>query len=437
MRLLHFLLHVFALGDVAMNPGESDDLAGAVAQRDLGGPQPAGVAGFRVQNFFFGVVTAAGPEHVLLIGKEFLGHVPREAVAVRPADGGFGILEAEHPGVGDIVDDDAALRVFDEDVVGEMVDQRAEEIALFGQFAGAVADPGLQYFIGLLKILLPPLMIADDSEKQSEERGEAGYRAQCLEPRGLINVRRQLDGELISRGVPDAVGIAGLDVEVVTAGFQIGEERGTPGARVGPSGIVSVEAVAELHSLIRHETDAGVLNLEFPCARLDGKGSGRVEFDSVDADPLDVDRGSDAVLDEVGRVDHDQPLRTRKPDPPVGRAAAGVFDFGRVDRFDRVLAVIRHAFDVADPSAEKIVQAPAADPEDAAAGIHPDPAAIVRHDGVDKVVEQPVVAAEALNAVTGQPADSRGQGHPDVVLIIFTGPKHVVIGQSVLDRPML
>ena len=55
--------------------------------------------------------------------------------------------------MGFVIDDDAALRVFDEDGVGQVIDQRAEKVALFGDLHGAFADFIFEQFVGGLEFL--------------------------------------------------------------------------------------------------------------------------------------------------------------------------------------------------------------------------------------------------------------------------------------------
>src|SRR5262249_24085004 len=101
-----------------------------------------------------------------------------------------------------------------------------------------------------------------------------------LEPHGLVKQRRQFDREAGVVRAPDSVDITRLHVEAISAGMEVGVQRGTLRAAVNPIVVVAFKFVAEPDFLRRDETQRSVLKREFAVAAAHfggGGGAGRLD----------------------------------------------------------------------------------------------------------------------------------------------------------------
>ncbi len=120
---------LFAFGDVAAEADQSHDFPLGVAQRNFGGGNPDAVASRVNRLALLADEGLAGYHNRPVVGVELGGQLRREAVKGGLADQVFGAFDAHRSGMGGVADDEAAFRVLDEDVVGQRVNQRAQQIA--------------------------------------------------------------------------------------------------------------------------------------------------------------------------------------------------------------------------------------------------------------------------------------------------------------------
>ncbi len=124
--------------------------------------------------------------------------------------------------MGEIINNDTALGVFDEDGVGEIIDHDAEEIATLDEFLGAFLDSTFERLVGGLErfFLFTQMACAPGINSSEAQQSEAAYGK--LEPNGLVKQRRQFDIKGRAARIPDAIYIACADLESITAGMEIG-----------------------------------------------------------------------------------------------------------------------------------------------------------------------------------------------------------------------
>ena len=150
---------LLAVGDVAGDAHGADDLAAVIEEGDFGGEDPALVAigpGFL---FFEAGEGVAGGDNFLFVGEGKIGVLGTEEVGVGFTDGLSGAGEAEVAGQRAADTDEAAGAILEEDVVGDVVEEGAEEVALHlvaAELEGVAHDEG------------------DDNDGEAEDDGKAG-----------------------------------------------------------------------------------------------------------------------------------------------------------------------------------------------------------------------------------------------------------------------
>ena len=121
-RILH--------GDVLRNAECAHNMARVVQQWQLGRGAPGRIAvgpGFLLH---LGDDALPGAEDFLFVGQGFQRVLVGEEIEVRLVDGVVGVGQVDITGHGLVNADEAALRVFEVDVVRQVVHQRVEQVAL-------------------------------------------------------------------------------------------------------------------------------------------------------------------------------------------------------------------------------------------------------------------------------------------------------------------
>ena len=127
------LLGLLARGDVATHAHQADDVAVRVAEGHFVGGHPLVFARARYGLLLAADERLARADHDQLVCEISVRHLLRKDVEVSLAHQLFGAFVAEHLGVRLVVDHKPAIDVLDEDVVRQMIDQRAKLVGLAGQ----------------------------------------------------------------------------------------------------------------------------------------------------------------------------------------------------------------------------------------------------------------------------------------------------------------
>ena len=128
-----FLFGLLELSDVLRHAERADDDALLVPERHFGGQSPgesAVVPGFLLHTADNGL---PGEDDELFVLESRPGMLGREKIEVRFADRFFGIFEAEFARQFLTHSGEAGLYVFEVDVVGDVVEQGAQQVAFVGQ----------------------------------------------------------------------------------------------------------------------------------------------------------------------------------------------------------------------------------------------------------------------------------------------------------------
>ena len=126
-----------------------------------------------------------GANDFLLVGQGLQGMFVGEEVDVGLADRFAGVLQAEITGHRLVDANEAAVGILEINVVRQVVHQRVQQVAFLLQalvgsrkFGGAIADPLLQFRLGLAKLLF---RLAEGAEKGSYSR-QAGKQTRGSRP---------------------------------------------------------------------------------------------------------------------------------------------------------------------------------------------------------------------------------------------------------------
>ena len=131
--LLQFFLGLLGFGDVAADADQAADPAVVVAQRNFRGGMPARIAGAVHYALLAVDQRLAGTEDRAVVRREIGRQLGRKKIGERlPGDVGVA-RGAEELAVRDVVDHEPAGGVLHVNVVGQVVDQTAEEVALGGE----------------------------------------------------------------------------------------------------------------------------------------------------------------------------------------------------------------------------------------------------------------------------------------------------------------
>ena len=110
------------------------------------------------------------------------------------------------------------------------------------QVAGdAAALPFESEAVGLQAAFAPAIMLPCEADPAADQAEHAA----ALEPACLVEAGHEREPERRAAGVPDAVGVGGLDLEIVVARPQVGVHRGPVVAAFPPFQVVADEAEAE------------------------------------------------------------------------------------------------------------------------------------------------------------------------------------------------
>ena len=131
--VLQLLLGLLALGDVARDPEGPDDLPVPIAQRQLGGRDPADVA-VRAGLLLLDVhQRLAGPDDLLFVAQRLRGVLLGEEVEVGATDGERRVIHAEALRRIAVDAREAAVPILEVDAVRDVVHQRRQQEDLVGE----------------------------------------------------------------------------------------------------------------------------------------------------------------------------------------------------------------------------------------------------------------------------------------------------------------
>ena len=186
-----------------------------------------------------------------------------------------------------------------------------------------------------------------------------------------------------------------------------------------------------------NETQRGEVDFQFAVARRHDEARAPAIIHTIGADAGDVNRRRVGVACDAGGINHHHPARVGKPDAAVGRFAAHPLLVLLLDNLDVVRPAIRNALDAAGQAVGKVVHALAGDPEDPAAGIHPEIPVIVRDNRVNVVVKQTVFPVNQFDLVVLDAADARRRPPPNDAVAVLTHPLHRGIAHLLISRVLL
>ncbi len=191
--------------DVAADPDEADNRTRGVAQRELGGQVPVDLSRRPGRPALFLVEQRlSGAHDPLLVGAVLHRDIGGEKVQIGLADRILGRRHAEQIRLRAVDHDEAAVRVLDEDVIRQVVDERAQEIAFLRQgrlrpFPGdAVA---LQVAVALGDLAKDP---PDEEKQERTGAGDEGPALQGLQGRQQARFLRDPREQPVGKENPHA-----------------------------------------------------------------------------------------------------------------------------------------------------------------------------------------------------------------------------------------
>ncbi len=300
-------------------------------------------------------------------------------------------------------------------LVGEQLDLPVGALLLGRQLAGARLDQ-------VTELDLAPLEVGR-AQAVGEERGEQGCGDRREpEPGGLVEARRDPEGERRGAAAEAPVVAGGGDLEDVASGGQAAVDRDPAAAGVGPIGVVAREPVAEAHRLRRDEGERRVAHLELVGAGGQPQlAAGERQTPAVEPDLRDGGRRGADPRGDRGRIDRDDPAHGGDPEASVAAAPTRRLTAAAALGARHAVAAVEHERrDRAARAGGDRLEIGPRDAVDAAVAGDPERALAVVEQAREVVVGKSGRRSQALRAAAGEAHQAaaiggRPEGAPAVV----------------------